>query len=102
MRRSRITKLDLALKVAHVGAVAFDGWTTSRYEGKYYHEGDPLTRPFIGNEPTSGRMAAWGAVEVAGTALLARRWARMRWLQVGLGAAHAGAGAHNLTLKRHL
>jgi len=89
------------LAVVEAGAATFDGVTTWRGARKGWEEGDPITRPLIGTRPEVGRMVAFGAVEVVGAYLLARRWPKMRWLQVGATGAHLAAGAHNATLGQY-
>ena len=82
------------LAVVHAGAAAFDGASTLGRP-----EANPLVRPLIGSPPSPGRMAAWGGLEVAGAAWLARRHPRLRWLQVALAVAHVEGGVYN-TRKR--
>jgi uncharacterized membrane protein len=87
------------LTVGTIAAVTFDGITTRQEIKNGNMELDPLARHFLGVHPTYARMIPLGAAEVIGAALLARRFPKMRWLQVGLIAGHTEAGIHNLTLQ---
>ena len=84
----------------HAGAVTLDAVSTRHYQQYGYYEIDPLTRPLIGKYPTYTRMGPLGALETLGTAYLVSKHPRLKWLQVGLVATHAGLGVHNYTLGR--
>lgn len=84
-----------ALALIHAAAAIADGVTTHRVvSSPGGHEVGP-SRILIGSHPSDAKMAAWGAAEVTGVYLLARKWPRLRWLQVALTGAHAVAAAHN-------
>jgi hypothetical protein len=92
-------KSQKILMLVQAGAATFDGITTRRNVENGYHEGDPLTRPLIGTYPTYGRMAAFGALEVAGTYWLAKRYPRCKWIQIAAIVAHTEGGAWNLHVR---
>jgi hypothetical protein len=96
-RQSWLSRPETLAAFQGLAAIA-DGITTARMPRKYV-ELDPLTRPLIGLHPSYARMIPLGIAEVAGSYVLARKWSRLRWLQIGLTAAHAGCAGHNLTLK---
>jgi hypothetical protein len=77
-------------------AVLADAKTTHDFVSRGCVEVDPLTRPLIGLRPAYSRMIPLGIAEVAASYALARKWPRLRWLQVGFTASHGGAAFHNL------
>jgi hypothetical protein len=81
------------------GAVLADAITTRNNVVRGYVEGDPLTRPLIGVRPTYASMIPLGAAEVGLAYLLARKYPRMRWLQVSFTVTHAACALRNSTLK---
>jgi hypothetical protein len=81
------------------GAVLADAITTRNNVVRGYVEGDPLTRPLIGVRPTYASMFPLGAAEVGLAYLLARKYPRMRWLQVSFTVTHAACALRNSTLK---
>jgi hypothetical protein len=96
-RQSWLSRPETLAAFQGLAALA-DGITTHQYISRGYVEVDPLTKPLIGLHPSYARMIPLGIAEVAGSYVLARKWPRLRWLQIGLTAAHAGCAGHNLTL----
>jgi hypothetical protein len=88
------------LALLQTGAVVADALTTRRFVAYGYVEKDPLTRPLIGTRPTYARMIPLGAGEVVGTYLLAKKYPKLRWLQVGLTFSHTACAGRNLTLQK--
>ena len=91
---------DKRVIAVHALAVGFDAATTIRFAsyGNKYEEKDPLARVLVGRHPATARVIGLGAAEVAGEALLARKYRWARWLQYVSISVHIGCGAENLRL----
>ena len=87
-----------ALAALQAGAVIADGITTHQYVKRGFVELDPVVKPLIGTQPTYTRMIPIGAVEVAGSYFLARKWPVFRYLQVGFTVGHGICAVHNARL----
>jgi len=83
------------LAVVEAAAATFDGVATRQRIKMGDYEADPVVRPFTGRYPTYQRMVPLGAAEVVACYYLAKRWPKLKWLQVGLAGAHLGAGIGN-------
>src|SRR5271166_7176728 len=86
------------LAIAHIAALVADGVTTHQFEKRGYVETGPY-RFITGPKPTVRCMAIGGAVEAFTAYFLARKYPKLRILQLSLTVAHGAAAAHNATLK---
>jgi hypothetical protein len=99
----------VALTIVQSTVLLADGITTKQVVARGYLEGDPITRIFIGREPTWSRMAPFGTVQVIAEAWLAVRmkssrhiWIRRFWWlpqMVGI-AGNVWGTENNLKLHR--
>lgn len=83
--------------VMHLAAVGFDGGTTfyARHQG--FREMDPLVQPLVGYKVSTPRMVTFGAAEIGGTNLLAKKYPKIgKLLRTGLTAVHVECGVHNV------
>src|SRR5271157_4811149 len=86
------------LAIAHIAALVADGVTTHQFEKRGYVETGPY-RFITGPKPTVRCMAIGGAAEVGISYLLAKKFPKLRMLQIGFTVGHSAAAIHNLTLK---
>lgn len=104
---AKSNKAPNILTIALAEVATADGFSTRAMIKAGYWEADPVGRAFIGRYPTWKRMAPFGAVEVVGSAWLARkmrnseRFHKVWWIpQAVLIGAHAYGTANNIRLAR--
>ena len=87
------------LAVLQTMAVIADIKTTHYNTTHGGYEQNPLVRAVAGAHPSYGKMAAGGAVEIGLSYLLAKKFPKMRWLQVSFTVGHGACAAHNLAVR---